>query len=149
MKTDLINLVISNSTLTNSKYHENVWMINYIASKTKFHDKINSSDNIVFQNILDFNRSLESFVKYNDESKQYDFFINDEKLSKLLWEYRLEDTWDRFIKKVILANKLIEAGKSKMVIESLKVDISNIKDVYYHPNEIKQNQLKMFEINIK
>lgn len=31
----------------------------------------------------------------------------------------------------------------------LKVDSSNMKDIYYHPNEIKQNQLKIFETNIK
>ena len=51
--------------------------------------------------------------------------------------------------KILEDNKDKDLSSLDIGFRVLKVDSSNMKDVYYHPNEIKQNQLKMFETNIK
>lgn len=51
--------------------------------------------------------------------------------------------------KILENNKDKDLSSLDIGFRVLKVDSSNMKDVYYHPNEIKQNQLKMFETNIK
>lgn len=51
--------------------------------------------------------------------------------------------------KILEDNKDKDLSSLDIGFRVLKVDSSNMKDIYYHPNEIKQNQLKMFETNIK
>ncbi|MDX9743153.1 MAG: site-specific DNA-methyltransferase [Arcobacteraceae bacterium] len=52
-------------------------------------------------------------------------------------------------------SKILEDNKDKDLssldigFRVLKTDSTNFKDVYYHPNNLNQNQLKMFETNIK
>lgn len=57
---------------------------------------------------------------------------------------------------LIEKNKQLELGEESMAIDKLdigfrvyKTDSSNMKDVYYHPTELKQEQLSAFETNIK
>ncbi len=51
--------------------------------------------------------------------------------------------------KILEDNKDKDLSSLDIGFRVLKVDSSSMKDIYYHPNEIKQNQLKMFETNIK
>lgn len=52
-------------------------------------------------------------------------------------------------KKILEENKNKDLSSLDIGFRVLKTDSTNFKDVYYHPNNLNQNQLKMFETNIK
>lgn len=52
-------------------------------------------------------------------------------------------------KKILEENKDKDLSSLDIGFRVLKTDSTNFKDVYYHPNNLNQNQLKMFETNIK
>jgi hypothetical protein len=48
IRSDFLDIVVSHAPLSNGKYFENIGRVNYVALKTKFDEKIESSEHQVF-----------------------------------------------------------------------------------------------------
>lgn len=122
IRSDLLDIIISHAPFSNGKYFENIGRVNQVAVKTKFDEKIQSSEHLVFQNILNFNRVLKEF-----KLKDGGFKLEDAGFKQLLSEYHIENLGERFVKKIILCEYLIANGKQNIVLDVLKQDIHNKK----------------------
>lgn len=115
IRSDLLDIIVSHAPFSNGKYFENIGRVNQVAVKTKFDEKIQSSEHMVFQNILNFNRVLKELK------------LEDAGFKQLLSEYHIENLGERFVKKIILCEYLIANGKQSIVLDVLKQDIHNEK----------------------